>query len=73
MSGLGYKQIVAHLKGETSLEETTQHIKYETHRFARHQYAWFRLKDERIHWFDIREEPLDSMRSLIAQSADDKH
>jgi tRNA dimethylallyltransferase len=71
MSGLGYKQIVAHLKGEISLEETIQHIKYETHRFARHQYAWFRLKDERIHWFDISEEPLESIRDLITQSASD--
>jgi tRNA dimethylallyltransferase len=73
MSGLGYKQIVAHLKGETSLDEAKQRIKYETHRFARNQYAWFRPKDERIHWFDIRNEPLESMRSLIAQFADDKH
>jgi tRNA dimethylallyltransferase len=71
MSGLGYKQIVAHLKREISLEETIQHIKYETHRFARHQYAWFRLKDERIHWFDISEEPLESIRDLITQSASD--
>ena len=68
MSGLGYKQIVSYLKGETSLEETVQHIKFETHRFARHQYAWFRPKDEHIHWFDIREEPLESIRSLIVIS-----
>jgi tRNA dimethylallyltransferase len=73
MSGLGYKQIVAHLKGETALDEAIQRIKYETHRFARNQYAWFRPKDEHIHWFYIRNEPLDSMRSLIAQFGDDKH
>jgi len=66
MSGLGYKQIVSYLKGETSLEETVQRIKFETHRFARHQYAWFRPKDEHIHWFDIREEPLESIRNLIS-------
>jgi tRNA dimethylallyltransferase len=71
MSGLGYKQIVAHLKGETSLEETVQRIKFETHRFARNQYAWFRPKDEHIHWFDIREEPLESIRNLITESARD--
>ena len=70
MSGLGYKQIVAHLKGETALDETIQRIKYETHRFARNQYAWFRPKDENIHWFDIRNDPLKSMRRLIVQSAD---
>ena len=71
MSGLGYKQIVAHLKGETSLEEAIQRIKFETHRFARNQYAWFRPKDEHIHWFDIREELLKSIRNLITQFASD--
>ena len=71
MSGLGYKQIVTHLKGETSLEEAIQRIKFETHRFARNQYAWFRPKDEHIHWFDIREELLKSIRNLITQFASD--
>ncbi len=28
-------------------------MKYETNRLARHQYAWFRLSDNRIHWFDL--------------------
>jgi tRNA dimethylallyltransferase len=72
MSGLGYKQIVAHLKGETSLKEAIQRIKFETHRFARNQYAWFRPKDEHIHWFDIREEPLESIRNLITQFTSDR-
>jgi tRNA A37 N6-isopentenylltransferase MiaA len=35
------------------LEEAVYKIKTGTHRFIRHQYAWFRLKDERIKWFDI--------------------
>jgi tRNA dimethylallyltransferase len=54
MSGIGYKQIAAYLKGEIDLEEAVQQTKYETHRFARHQYSWFRLKDDRIKWFDIQ-------------------
>jgi len=53
MSSIGYKQIAMFLKGEISLEEAIQQIKYETHRFVRHQYAWFHLDDERIHWFDV--------------------
>jgi tRNA dimethylallyltransferase len=71
MSGLGYKQIVAYIKGETSLEETVQRIKFETHRFARSQYAWFRPKDEHIHWFDIGDKSLSSILSLISQFASD--
>ncbi len=65
MSGLGYKQIGQHLQGELGLEEAVQRIKYETHRFARHQYAWFRLKDENIHWFGVRNGVEEPVRSLI--------
>jgi tRNA dimethylallyltransferase len=55
MSGIGYRQIGQYLNGELTLEAATQKIKTETHRFIRHQYAWFRLKDENIHWFDIEQ------------------
>jgi len=65
MSGLGYKQIGQYLQGEMSLDEAVQRIKYETHRFARHQYAWFRLKDEAIHWFDVRGRVEDTVQGLI--------
>jgi len=54
MSGLGYNQIEQYLQGKVELDTVVQHIKYEIHRFARHQYAWFRPRDESIHWFDIR-------------------
>jgi tRNA dimethylallyltransferase len=53
MSGIGYRQIVQFLRGEMTLPEAIDKIKYETHRLARHQYAWFRLSDSRIHWFDV--------------------
>jgi len=54
MSGIGYKQIGQFLQGELSLAAAIDKIKYETHRLARHQYAWFRLSDARIHWLDAR-------------------
>jgi tRNA dimethylallyltransferase len=54
MSGIGYKQITMFLAGELTLETAVQQTKFETHRLARHQYSWFRLKDDRIGWFDIR-------------------
>jgi tRNA dimethylallyltransferase len=53
MSGIGYKQIVQFLRGEMTLTEAVDKIKHETHRLARHQYAWFRLNDSRIRWFDV--------------------
>jgi tRNA dimethylallyltransferase len=53
MSGIGYRQIGQFLSGQLSLAETVQQMKYETHRYIRQQYLWFRLKDDRIHWFNI--------------------
>jgi tRNA dimethylallyltransferase len=55
MSGIGYKQIVQFLRGEMTLPEAVDRIKHGTHRLARHQYAWFRLNDSRIRWFDVAE------------------
>ena len=55
MSGIGYKQISHFLRGEMTLPEAIDKMKYETHRLARHQYAWFRLNDTRVHWFDVSE------------------
>jgi tRNA dimethylallyltransferase len=52
MSGIGYKQIIQFLQNEMTLPQAIDRIKYETHRLARHQYAWFRLGESRIHWFD---------------------
>ncbi len=56
MSSIGYKQISMFLRGELTLEIAIQQIKFETHRFVRHQYAWFRLRDDRIRWFDVQDE-----------------
>ncbi len=55
MSGLGYKQIGMYLQGKIDLPTAIQQIKFDTHSFARHQYNWFRPKDRRINWFELRE------------------
>jgi tRNA dimethylallyltransferase len=52
MSGLGYRQIGEYLRGGASLDEAVANIKRATRDFVRRQYAWFRLKDERIRWFE---------------------
>ena len=54
MSGIGYKQVGMFLKGEIPLESAIMQIKYETHRYVRSQYNWFKLKDDRIKWFDVQ-------------------
>jgi tRNA dimethylallyltransferase len=64
MSGIGYKQIGQFLQGEMTLPEAIDKIKYETHRLARHQYAWFRLSDSKIRWFDVSE--AEGKASIVA-------
>ncbi len=65
MSGIGYKQIRMFLKGELSLAAAVAQIKFESHRFVRHQYNWFRLKDNRIQWFDITGEVDSEITALV--------
>ena len=65
MSGLGYRQIAMFLQGEIDLPTAIQRIKFDTHRFARHQYSWFRLRDKRIHWFDAGEETEQAINRLV--------
>lgn len=46
---LGYRQVLAHLDGETDEEAAREATVVATRRFARRQDGWFR-KDERITW-----------------------
>ena len=52
MSGIGYRQICEHLRGERTLDAAVERIKTETHRLARMQHTWFRADDARISWLD---------------------
>jgi tRNA dimethylallyltransferase len=67
MSGIGYRQIGQFLRSELTIEEAKIKIKTETHRFIRHQYAWFRRDDPKIHWFDIRHQPEDEIERRLSE------
>jgi len=67
MSGIGYRQIGMFLKGEIGLEAAIRQIKFENHRLVRHQYNWFKLRDERIHWFDIGDEVEGPITALVKE------
>ena len=51
MQGLGYKEILAYLDGEYSLEAAVDLLKKETRHFAKRQLTWFRRERDVI-WFD---------------------
>lgn len=54
MQGLGYKEILACLEGETTLEEAVERIKRDTRHFAKRQLTWFRREQEVI-WVNKNE------------------
>lgn len=66
MSGLGYKQLWAYLRGEMTLDEAVERIKFETHRFVRHQNNWFEFGELAIEWFDVSAEsyPIDVQHAV---------
>ena len=46
MKGIGYKEIIAYLEGETILEEAIDQIKKNTRHYAKRQLTWFRRYDK---------------------------
>ncbi len=65
MSSIGYKQIGMFLRGELTLPTAIEQIKFESHRFVRNQYNWFRAEDGRIRWFDIQKQPVSQIESAV--------
>lgn len=63
MQGLGYKEILAFLEGEISLEEAVYLIKRDTRHFAKRQLTWFRREKEVI-WVDQTVFDYDSQKIL---------
>ena len=67
MSSLGYRELVDCLSGRTSLADAVQQIKRNTRRFARRQYAWFRLADPRITWLTLGDDLERKANALVAR------
>ena len=57
---LGYKELLAHLRGEATLDEALNLAVVRTRWFARRQERWFR-RDPRIHWLDAPTSPADAL------------
>jgi len=56
MQGLGYKEILAYLEGEYTLEEAVDILKRDTRHFAKRQLTWFRRERE-VLWVDKDQYP----------------
>ncbi len=63
MQGLGYKEILAYLDGECSLQEAVYLLKRDTRHFAKRQLTWFRREQDVI-WIDKQEFGYDNAKML---------
>lgn len=51
MQGLGYKEIIAALEGQDTMDHAFEKIKQETRHFAKRQFTWFR-RERDVTWLD---------------------
>ncbi|MBE5874054.1 MAG: tRNA (adenosine(37)-N6)-dimethylallyltransferase MiaA [Lachnospiraceae bacterium] len=63
MQGLGYKEILAYLEDEITLEEAVYLIKRDTRHFAKRQLTWFRRESDVI-WVNKNEFDYDEEKIL---------
>ncbi len=52
MQAIGYRQVVEHLRGKSSLAETIELVKIKTRQFAKRQMTWFRNQPG-IQWIEL--------------------
>lgn len=63
MQGLGYKEILAYLEGDCSLEAAVEILKRDTRHFAKRQITWFKREQEVI-WLNKEDYAYDEERIL---------
>lgn len=68
MQAIGYRQVVEHLRGERSLEETLELVKIKTRQFAKRQMTWFR-RQLNVEWIrlDARTTAASAVEQILAR------
>jgi tRNA dimethylallyltransferase len=66
MQALGYRQVIEHLRGTRTLDETIQLVKIRTRQFAKRQMTWFR---KRGHWTCVKIAEEDTAGDVTARLA----
>ena len=66
LNTVGYKELLAYLDGDMSLEDAQERIVISTRQFAKRQMTWFK-KDQTIKWFDFNNtnSVVEYVRSLL--------
>ncbi|MCL2024558.1 MAG: tRNA (adenosine(37)-N6)-dimethylallyltransferase MiaA [Coriobacteriia bacterium] len=68
---IGYREIIAHLAGATSLERTVELIRQHTRNYAKRQLTWFR-GDPRIQWIDVDARSSSEVLARVHEALDTK-
>jgi tRNA dimethylallyltransferase len=64
LTGIGYAEALAHIRGEVTLEELPHVMAGNNRRYARRQLRWWR-KDARVKWFEIEPDPLPAILNYV--------
>lgn len=67
LTGIGYAEALAHLRGEVSLDELPQVMARSNRRYARRQLRWWR-RDGRVRWFAIEPDPIAAILNYVRES-----
>ncbi len=65
MSAIGYRECVAVLAGEMTVEAAKAQIKRSTRVFVRRQANWFKEQDQNIQWFDAGETDVSTVETYL--------
>lgn len=64
-SGIGYREILAHLQGRLSYPDMVDAIKKSTRNYAKRQFTWF-AKEKGVEWYEFPEET-DRIMKRVAE------
>ncbi len=64
LTGIGYAEAVAHIRGGLTLDELPLAMARSNRRYARRQLRWWR-HDDRVRWFGIESDPLPGILNYL--------
>ena len=71
---IGYKEIVAYLDGETTLDESVELIKRSSRRYAKRQMTWLRSERD-VHWIScdtgITQQVFETAADIVREATGD--
>lgn len=69
-TGIGYKELIEYLTGNTTLEEAVELIKQRSRKYAKRQYTWFN-NQMNVTWFDVNYDNFDETIDAVIKYLED--